>query len=63
MYLLTSPIVFSTLHLLSLHLSLFFSLLDVYSFYLELYAAELDDVVLFQLILLLHVAVCDVTHN
>ena len=57
------PVFLAFFHLLSLPFTFFLKVSDVNLLYLKLDASQLDYVVLFQIILLLDVAVSDISNN
>lgn len=58
----TAPFVFASLALLALLLKLLCGILDEDFLHFEFDTTKLDDVVLFQLVVFLNVAICDVAH-
>ena len=59
----TSPIGLALFHQFSFLFTLFLEVLDVYLLYLEFHSSQLDYVVLFEIVLLFDVAICDIAND
>ena len=58
-----SPVALALFHLLSLLFTFFLKSSDVYLLYLKFHSSQLDNVVLFQIILLFDITISDISNN